>query len=147
MDGSRRSELASNAARALAAQLSPERLRWRAQRGALARHHRDAFETLKAHERVRQKTDEEVQLARKVVDLALEQEWRNLSNYAEMTLLICRDIGVIPFVRPGDDTLYIFQAQKLTPRLNECLRANRDELVEVLARCLQRACDPNLHQN
>jgi hypothetical protein len=131
----------------LAAQLSPQQRRWRAQRGALARHHPEEFEVLKTHELARRKINEEEQFACEIVDRVLEEDWRNLSNYAELTPRYCRTMGVIPFVKPDDQTLYYYHPSRLTPQLREGIQNNRDELVEMLARRLRRAYKDKFHEN
>jgi hypothetical protein len=60
---SRRQRAASKAAFALAAKLSPEQRKYRAQRAALARYNRPAFEALKANEAKRDAVSEEEQAA------------------------------------------------------------------------------------
>jgi hypothetical protein len=46
--------------------------------------------------------------ALKVIDRILADDWTRLSDRAEQTLRICRELGVIPFVKPGTEPLLLW---------------------------------------
>jgi hypothetical protein len=98
MRRSPRQRAASKAALACAAKLTPEQRKYRAQRAALARYNRPAFEALKATEAARARLSEEEQKAAQIVNDALEQYPLALSNSAELALRNALSQGGIPFI-------------------------------------------------
>ena len=75
MKRTRRQRAASKAAFALAAKLSPEQRKYRAQRAALARYDRPAFEALKAHGAECEALTEAEQAAVQIIKQALQEHW------------------------------------------------------------------------
>jgi hypothetical protein len=135
MKRSRRQRAASKAAFALAAKLTPEQRRYRAQRAALARYDRPAFEALKANEAKREAVSAHEQASAQIANRALEEYGLLLSNRAELALRSALHLGAIPYVNPADGHLWVQHNACLTPSVLRDLRETQTEIVDVLARC------------
>jgi hypothetical protein len=134
MKRSRRQRAASKAAFALAAKLTPEQRRYRAQRAALARYDRPAFDALKANEAKREAMSAREQASAQMASKALEEYGLLLSNRAELALRSALRLGAIPFVKPPD-VLAVFHISRLTPAVLQDLQETQTEIIDVLARC------------
>src|ERR1700677_3804457 len=135
MKRSRRQRAASKAAFALAAKLTPEQRKYRAQRAALARYDRAAFEALKANEAKREAVSVQEQIALHIAERALKEYGFFLSNQAELALRSALHLGATPYVNPADNQLWVLHDDRLTPSVLEDLRETNKEIVDVLARC------------
>lgn len=135
MKRSRRQRAASKAAFALAAKLSPEQRKYRAQRAALARYDRPAFEALKANEAKRDAVSAQEQAAAQAANGALEEFGVYLSNRAELALRSALHLGAIPYVNPADSELWVLHNARLSPSVLRDLQETHKEIINVLARC------------
>src|SRR5271167_3901410 len=111
MKRSRRQRAASKAAFALAAKLSPEQRKYRAQRAALARYDRPAFEALKAHEAERQVLTGAEQAAIQIVKQALQEHWRELSDGVELALRAALGLGATPCLPRAENRLHVYRSE------------------------------------
>ncbi len=134
MKRSRKQRAASKAAFALAAQLSPEQRKYRAQRAALARYDRPAFEALQAHEAERQALTGAERAAVQIVKRALQERWAELSDGVELALRAALRLGATPCLLPDNDRLHVYRSELVTPAIWQTLKENEREIVAVLAK-------------
>ena len=134
MKRTRRQRAASKAAFALAAKLSPEQRKYRAQRAALARYDRPAFEALKAHEAEREALTEAEQAAVQIIKQALQEHWTDLSDAVELALRAALRLGATPCLPSAETRLHVYRSERLTPSIWQTLRENEREIVAVLAK-------------
>ena len=135
MKRSRRQRAASKAAFALAAKLTPEQRKYRAQRAALARYDRPAFEALRAHEAERQVLTEPELAAIEIVKQALREHWRQLPDEAELALREALRLGATPCLPRPVDRLHVYRPERVPPALWHTLKEYEREIVAVLAQC------------
>jgi len=121
---------------AAAAKTTPEEKRERGLRGHLAE--------LKRHEAARSVLTESADAARVIVEAVLKDEWYAFSPHAEAALRVCLKLGVIPYVLPPDDRLYVYYKHKLIPALEKALFEEQKEIVGALTRQMELQRDPAL---
>lgn len=140
MRRSRRSVNASKAAFALAAKLSAEQRRLRAQLAALARYDRPSFDRLKFHQAERKQASEKEKRARAIVEWVLENDYQSFTYEADWALTFALREGAVPSIGNGDGRLAAFHRERLSPRILDRLIAHEDEIYRVLAACPLSAC-------
>ena len=129
---------------AAAAKTTPEEKRERGLRGHLARYHPEEYAELKRHEAARSVLTESADAARVIVEAVLKDEWYAFSPHAEAALRVCLKLGVIPYVLPPDDRLYVYYKHKLIPALEKALFEEQKEIVGALTRQMELQRDPAL---
>ena len=131
MKRSRRQRAASKAAFALAAKLTPEQRQYRAQRAALARYDRPAFEALKANEAERAALSAEERAAIQIVKQALQEHGRELSDGVELALREALRLGAVPCC--ADNRPHVHRYDRLTQAIYQTLKENSREIEALLA--------------